>query len=125
MRSAPSPRPVRGNHGAGTYRQRRNNDGAGRSYASEPARRAASAAAKAARREGVAGWAGTGESARGMALAVLTAVTGTGCAGDYAVGFATTAKALTSVRAFSSCLNYVSEGGLEPPFPAKGTSTSS
>ena len=35
------------------------------------------------------------------------------------------AKALTFVRAFSSCLNYVSEGGLEPPFPAKGTSTSS
>jgi hypothetical protein len=34
-------------------------------------------------------------------------------------------KALTFVRAFSSCLNYVSEGGLEPPFPAKGTSTSS
>ena len=63
--------------------------------------------------------------AREMDLLAPAAVTGIGCCGDLLVGRERTTEALTFVRAFNSCLNYVSEGGLEPPFPAKGTSTSS
>ncbi len=47
--------------------------------------------------------------AREMDLLVRAAVTGTGCCGDHLVGRARTARALTFVRAFCSCLNYVSE----------------